>query len=795
MSAAKALVKTVWPPPTVLRARSIPMIQKILRIKNVGLFLDATPQGDVDLGRVVNIYSENGRGKTTLAAILRACADQDVGRINARKTIDSEGSIDISILVEAGAQTAEAAFSHNAWSGPKPSLIVFDSEFVDQNAYSGFEVRPDQRERLLEFALGDQPVQLKQKVEQLTEDIAKQTTRRSQAERTLTGFAVPYSLADFIALQQIPDAQQQIDALNARVEATRSSGQLNAREDPAPLSTLQFDASSGFATLGKHLEDVEQSAETIFRAHLAKHGEPGLEDWISRGQGYLSLDECPFCGQSLHDVELIRAYRSYFNVAYAQLKREVSSLEGRIATELSDNKIDTLAGAAATNAARIQAWRDRLTLDAPILNTDQLLGSLRQVRGCLLTLVSAKLQAPLEPFGSPSGQQTVADGLGTINQALGTYNSQVNILINAIHEFKNTLATENTSALQAAIRKLEAATRRQLPQVVAAVTEYQAADAERKSLESEKNQTRQQLDSLMNSTLKDYQTGINTLLQMFDAGFSIEQLKPNYAGGNPRSEYVLKLRNRPVALGNRADIATRPCFATILSDADKRTLAFAFFIAKLKTDPGLSGKVVILDDPVSSLDRNRRYVTKGLLCDLAAQCRQLIVLSHDPHFIRELHDKLGRLKPTPIAPSLHMIKGVQAGYSAFSACDLEELCSSDYYRHYKMLSDYLDGYATASSRDVAKAIRPTLEGYYHRRFPRRIPRGTLLSQIIVLARQAAPPDPLANLSPIIGQLTQIHDHASQVLHDTDSTLETGAPNEAELRNFAKQALDLIYQYG
>lgn len=771
------------------------MIQKILRIKNVGLFLDATPQGDVDFSQVVNIYSENGRGKSTLAAILRACGDRDVGRINARKTIDSAGSIDISILVEAGGQTGEAAFNHNAWSGPKPSLIVFDSEFVDQNVYSGFEVRPEQRERLLEFALGDQAVQLKQKVERLTEDIAKQTTRRSQAERTLTGFAVPYSLPDFIALQQIPDAGKQIDALNARIEAARSSGQLNARQDPVPLSTVVFEVNSAFATLGKQLENVEQAAEDIFRAHLAKHGKPGLEDWISRGQGYLNLNECPFCGQSLHDVELIRAYRSYFNVAYSQLKQEISILEGRVARELSDNKIDALAGAAATNAARIQAWRDRLTLDAPILKTDQLFGALTQVRACLLALISAKHRAPLEPIGSSSDKQTVADGLGTINQVVDTYNSEINLSINAIREFKKNLATEDTTALQTAIKKLEAAAKRQLPQVVAAVTEYQAADAQRKSLESEKSQTRQQLDTLMNSTLKDYQIGINTLLQKFDAGFSIEQLKPNYAGGNPRSEYVLTLRKRPVALGSRADTATRPCFATVLSDADKRTLAFAFFIAKLKTDSGLSGKIVILDDPVSSLDRNRRYVTKGLLCDLATQCRQLIVLSHDAHFIRELHDKLGRLKPTPIVPSLHMIKGVQAGYSAFSACDLEELCSSDYYRHYKMLGDYVEGSASTSSRDVAKAIRPTLEGYYHRRFPRRIPRGTLLNQIIGLVRQAAPPDPLANLGPIIGQLAQIHDYASQVLHDTDSTLEIGAPNEAELRNFAKQALDLIYQYG
>ena len=750
----------------------------------------------MDLLHVVTIYAENARGKTTLAATLRACADQSIGRINARRTVDSTGSIDISLLVEAGAQSAEAAFSQNVWSGPKLPLIVFDSEFVDQNVYSGFEVRADLRERLLEFALGDQAVQLKQEVEQLTQDIAGQTARRAQAERVLAGFAAPHSVADFIGLQQVPDAVQQIGTLNARIEAARSSRQLYARQDPVPLGAIQFEASRLFATLGSGLEDVEQSAEQVVRAHFARHGTPGLEDWVSHGQGYLSLNECPFCGQSVQGVELIRAYRSYFNVAYTQLQRRISNLEGTVAAELSDNRINALAAAVATNTARIEAWRDRLPLDTPSLTTEQLLDALRRVRGCLQTLVSAKLHAPLGPVGSPNDHQIVVDGLATINQAIGAYNSKITTLVNAIREFKQTLATEDVNALQTEIRRLEAAQRRQLPQVVAAVSEFQAAFAERARLEGRKEEARQQVDGLMDATLNRYQETINDLLKppKFGAQFTIEEMKSTYVGsGDPRSSYALKLRGQPIPLGSRADSATRPCFATVLSDADKRTLAFAFFIAKLKTDSALPGKVVILDDPISSLDRNRRFVTMELICDLATKCRQLIVLSHDPYFIRELHDKLGRLKPTPVIPTLQMIKGVQAGYSALSTCDLEDVCSSDYYRHYKMLSDYVDGRSTASSRDVAKAIRPTLEGYYHRRFPSRIPRRMLLDNIIAMAREAVPPDPLVNLRPVVSDLTQLNNFVSPFHHDTDAAVEAGPPSEAELHNFAKRALDLIHQ--
>jgi wobble nucleotide-excising tRNase len=790
------MVKTVRLILTAFWMRLSRMIRKILRIKNVGLFLDATPEGGVELGDVVTIYAENGMGKTTLAAVLRACADQDPGRINARKTIDSAGSIDISLLVEAGTQTAEATFSGDGWCGPQPSLTVFDSEFVDQNVYSGLEVRPDQRERLLEFALGDEAVQLKQHIDQTARDVAVQTARRAQAERTLTGFAAPYSVPDFIGLGQVRDAAQQIAALNARIEAARSSAQLNARQDPVPLAAIEFEPHAPFATLGTQLEDVEESAEQVVRAHIAKHGKPGLEHWVSQGQEYLSLNECPFCGQSLRGVELIRAYRSYFNIAYTDLKRRISNLEGTVAAELSDDRISRLASAVATNTARIEAWRDRLPLAVPILMTEHLLDALRSVRACLLTLISAKLRAPLEPVGSPNDQQIVASGLATINQAIGTYNSQITTLANATGEFKQALTTEDVSVLQAEIRRLEAAQTRQLPQVVAAVSEFQAASAERARLEERKEEARQRVDALMDATLNRYQETINDLLKppKFGTQFIIQEMRSTYVGsGNPRSSYVLKLRGQPIPLGGRADTATRPCFATILSDADKRTLAFAFFIAKLKTDPALRGKVVVLDDPISSLDRNRRFVTTELICDLAAQCGQLMLLSHDPFFIRELHDKLGRLKPAPLIPTLHMIRGARAGYSAFSACDLEDVCSSEYYRHYKMLTDYVDGCCGASSRDVAKAIRPTLEGYYHRRFPRRIPRRTLLPEIIRMVRAAVPPDPLVNLQAVVSRLTDINEYASQFHHDTSAAVEAGPPSDAELLSFTKGALDLIYQ--
>ncbi len=768
------------------------MINKILKIQNVGLMQDATKSGPVSLGKVTAIYADNGRGKSTLATVLCACQLGDVGRLNARKTIDAPNAPEVNFLLKDG---RHVQFTKNAWTATLPNIVVFDSEFVEQNVYSGFEVRADQRQSLLEFALGNQTVQLKKQIDQLTKDIAMQTATKSLAEKTLTGFAPPYALAQFIALQPVVDAQQQIEALQKQIEAAKNAAQLADRKAPDQLAAIQFDVTGVFTVLNTQIQDVEEAAEAVVKAHLAKHNSEDFEDWVSRGQNYLGGTECPFCGQILSGMELVTAYRSHFNKAYADLKRQVAGLESQITNGLADSIIEAAVAAVATNTARIEAWKDQLDLTAATLDGAALAAAMKVLREQLLALVALKLRTPLELVGTQADSNAATASLAVISQSLIAYNSEVQELAATIGAFKKNLA-EDTTTLKTKLQKLEAALKRQSPTVVAAVSEYQTAEAERKRLDGDKTTARLQLDALMQETLQQYQTSINDLLAAFGAEFTIEQLKPTYlGGGEPRTEYGLSMRNKSVKLGSRADITTACSFATTLSEADKRTLAFAFFVARLKSDPNLTHKLVVLDDPVSSLDRNRRHQSIRLIASLAGDCGQLLVLSHDAYFVRELRECLADRKPAPIVPTIISLKRVQNSYSAFAPCDIDEVCSSDYYRHHRLVADYVEGKSTTNSRDVAKAIRPLLEGYYHRRFPEQIPRKGMFGKVIDLARQAQPGDPLAYLQPTLKEMGEVNDYARQFHHDTNRYCESVALVDGELLGFAKRALKLIYQSG
>ncbi len=79
-----------------------------------------------------------------------------------------------------------------------------------------------------------------------------------------------------------------------------------------------------------------------------------------------------------------------------------------------------------------------------------------------------------------------------------------------------------------------------------------------------------------------------------------------------------------------------PSFDTVLSEGDRNTLALAVFAAMMFERPDRAECVVVLDDPFISLDRNRRGRTCELVQQLHDRTAQVIVLSHDEYFLRDV---------------------------------------------------------------------------------------------------------------------------------------------------------------
>ncbi len=647
------------------------MIKSVLKLKNIGLFRHGCPNGAVAFHQTTAIYADNARGKSTFSAVLSSCQNSNASQLAARKTIDVPDNPEVELLFE---NRKILKYDNGFWIGELPNILVFDSEFVERNVYSGFSVRTDQRQKLLEFALGDTIVPLKDQVDELSREIQGQTTTIRDAENQLRGLASPLSLEEFISLEPIVNAEEQINEYQRRIDAAKNAQNFNARKDPVRVNLVGFDPNQIFNVLSRQLADIEKTAETTVKAHLAKHHYHGFENWISQGQKFHDSLECPFCGQSIIGLELIAAYQSYFNKSYQDLKDEVEKLETKIKSLLADSLIDSAVAVATSNAARIEAWNDQLDVVPPLFDEGAMRTTLVDVRNMLIPLAQRKHATPLESVGTQEDIDAVKRHITAINHKLTEYNSGVNAILLRIDEFKNGLATENTKILKNQITIFRASIKKQKPEVVTICENYRAAINNKKQLEQRKDQTREQIDAQMHETLTMYQESINGILRTFGATFVINRLSTDYRGrvGEPRTHYNLELRNQMVELGDGPDFTSGHNFTTTLSESDKRTLALAFFIARLEKDPALESKIIVLDDPMSSMDRNRKYQTIRRIASLAVKCNQLIILSHDAYFIRLLRDFLRDLKPTPITPKVLEVARVEKNYSAFRECNLDE---------------------------------------------------------------------------------------------------------------------------
>jgi wobble nucleotide-excising tRNase len=74
-------------------------LRKIVSIQSVGRFHNAAAAGNTEFAKFTLIYGENGRGKTTLCAILRSLQSGDSAHIMGRKTLGANTMPSVHLLL------------------------------------------------------------------------------------------------------------------------------------------------------------------------------------------------------------------------------------------------------------------------------------------------------------------------------------------------------------------------------------------------------------------------------------------------------------------------------------------------------------------------------------------------------------------------------------------------------------------------------------------------------------------------------------------------------------------------
>lgn len=758
------------------------MLERISAIQGIGLLHDANAK-PFFCRKATLIYGDNGRGKSTLATVFRSLSTGDGSLISGRTTLD--GLLPPHVELQFGSGH-KVTFNKGAWSETRSEVVVFDTDFIERNVHSGGEVNTNHRKNLLEFALGEPAVAARTTADKATAASKKASEEVQSLSSQLVGYQCGIPIAAFEKLAPIPDADAQIASLQLQINAAANLNAISAKAVPLIVANPTFDLSAVFSVLQKSLIDVHADAEIVVKTHLAKLADKFAEGWISQGLQFTVDDTCPYCAQDIKSNDLIKAYQTHFNVAYGELKSKVTALISTVAAATADTRVIAIAQSVATAKARASAWEEQVVITPFTFDADSASSTLGELGQFLQELVHQKQRTPTDVVGTEEDYKKAEELWESFIKPLEYVNKEIQNAAEAIVTYKGTLETVNTEALRQQVHQFQAAKNRHQLAVIDLVDNLVVARNASKAAEVVKKAERLKLDTLMTATLSKYQTSINTLLVKFGASFTIENLDANFRGGAARSEYALHLRGKTVGLEGGP-----PSFTTALSEGDKRTLAFAFFVASTLEDAKLATRTVIVDDPMCSLDANRKHHTKSVLKSLHASAAQLIVLAHDPYFLRDLRDSL--LKADAAAPiSLFQLTLSDNNYTNFGNFDVDKECESAYFQHHRVLNEFSEG-ILVDSRAVAKAVRPMLEGYLHRRFPGLVPKSLLFGQVVLKIREAATPNPLTHAQNLVLELTEINDYVGQFHHDTNPSADTVVVVGSELKTYITRALHVVHR--
>ncbi|HMD83757.1 MAG TPA: AAA family ATPase [Terriglobia bacterium] len=760
------------------------MINKILFIKNVGRFVDYSGHGDVEFQKLTLIFGENGRGKTMLSAILRSLGTGDAQCLLERKSIKSSKEPEACIRVNSASHT----FKNGNWDNPVPELEVFDTTFINENVYSGVYVDHEHRKNLYRFIVGKKGVQLANAVDDLdTKSRDKSEEIKSKGKEIQQNILGAMSVEQFVSLPFVPDVDKQIGEKEAEVEALRQATSIANKPGLTKLSLPKIPLANLQSLLTKTVGDVADTAEKLVRQHVASCMNERGETWINSGLDYVKADRCPFCGQSLAGVELIKAYRAFFSKAYAALKHEISQMISVVGAGFSQEAILKVQQTIDSNSSNAEFWKGHVKADYPLIEFDKVQSAWVNLHSGVEQHLKRKEASPLETIELGDDLKQAITAFNGLAETVSIYNKNVEAANGLIDQMKKRTTGASQDVVNKELEELKNARMRHGDAKARKLCdEYNQVLGEKETLSNKKQQANRDLKHYAEQVLAKYETNINKHLDDFGATFKICNTGTKLTGGKPSTDYQLSINDTPVNLGDSKSSVGGPCFKNTLSAGDKSTLALAFFIARLEGDPNLPERIVVLDDPVSSLDPSRRTCTQQVIRGLTQKVKQVVVLSHDSHFLLSIWTEEGQSD----VKNLQIIRTGQE--SALEEWDIEKATRDAYLQDYFAIDEYLEKGATGDLRHIACCIRRLIEANLRLRFPKHFGRSEWLGNFIDKIRSASANHMLSLVQPKLTELEALNDYSKKYHHGQNPTGWNSEPiNDLELQSYGKRALNFV----
>ena len=653
------------------------IINKIERMKDLGVFREFTwPSGLQGFAQYNLIYGWNGTGKTTISRLLANLAAGET---------PPEG--DVALRID------DTLIRGSEFASADVDALVFNRDFVDNNV---FQAR--QSGMPLIVVTGQENVEKQRRLGALLEllpgireneraaETAVQQARKSlgefgsgQARRIRTDLRA--ADAEFYSKYERPDYLSRVAELRDTDRAQLLLGDVDfdaarARRDATPMPAVA-ELTFSPPDVGTRATEVSALvAQTVTSKALRTLTEDvELQEWVGRGfelHDDRSSGRCLFCEETISKARW-EALAGHFDESYRSLQ---DALDAQI--KALEDDLATVSGQ--TSPKQVEFHSD-LAKEWGEANA-----ALQDARAATDTALSELLSGLREKKQSPSRTDQLS---ATASAPDWTGLSQLNALIRRHNEQSTDVAHTRQQAREALERHYIAETWGDLEdlqaQVKGAQDAREKATDDRAKLDSSIAQLQAQLSNPERAAI-DLTGELRAYLGHTDLRFRVDGT--GYA--------VMRGEER----------------ATGLSEGERTAIAVLYFLKRLDhKDFDLTQSVVVLDDPVSSLDAQALYLAFGYISRRTKHAGQLFVLTHNWQFFNLVKEWFGSINGDSAADD-------QAARAHFYMLECEQV-GAHRSAHLKRLDPLLERYASeyhywfSLVLDVAKAKQARgLEAYY-----------------------------------------------------------------------------------
>lgn len=784
------------------------MIKQINSINNVGAFREFPNGGSIQFEKLTFIYGLNTKGKTTLTDILSSLKENEPTLITSRKsipTVNSNQSVRISLRPPNAPRQLHCTFSNNSWTelNSNDDLHIFGSDFIHKNLFTGLSIERQNKENFTRFVLGQEGVQL---ATQIAEDKRILRQKRGALPNVLPTYLRGKAEAEYLPFLSIDQSSINLEVTKQQLSDLEKRQRQEQQRLQRPTEILSIEEVSQFNVttinvqelvsqtndlLEREFNEISSAAIAKLQEHIQNNFEitENAEQWIKEGLDTRKSDSenCSFCGQSLATAaDLLNAYHSYFNEAYRHYISDISNTIESLIRQWRALNYNSLNAVTAKQALLLQY--------AQLINTEAFTALVTRLN----ELIGSANETSLNDESGQFSQQ--------VNQALNSKERKPHEIVQSI-DFSSLLGNHanyqrNLSAVSETIDSIREAIRifkepyRDLTQIRTRISElqteietkkraisrveqndacvsYQSEQQEITVIEGRITANEQALSANQNQYLDRFYTRIDFHFKQFGSeNFTLERGTDN-RGQLP--VYFLKVKFKDVEI-NDSNITK------VFSESDKRALALSLFWAKMDflTPEQKQNAIIVLDDPVTSFDDNRILKSIARIKDTLREMRQVIVLTHYSHFIRNFMERGMNDDFTT-----SFIEISQNNTTSFlRRIEGNLFTETTYDKVFSRIQSFIN---RESEVDIRADLRPFLESlflphFYIREFKAYTesdtPFGTLSEKIDAIFSD---------------ETVKAKFHEFRTMLNSDSHLFTSS-NEEDLRSFAREMMEYLYNF-